>query len=57
MSVSPYVVIDTSRPEDQPAFDLYQRLGFRGAPLPHDAMYLTADVYMEMDILEPGSAT
>ena len=46
MPVSPHVVIDTFRPEDQPAFDLYQRLGFRRAPIPHDAMYLTADVYM-----------
>lgn len=32
------------------ALRLYEALGFRRAPLPPDAPYLTADVYMELDI-------
>jgi putative acetyltransferase len=32
------------------ALKLYERLGFRRAPLPTDAPFLTADVYMELDL-------
>lgn len=32
------------------AVRLYEGLGFRHAPLPADAMYVTADVYMELDL-------
>jgi GNAT superfamily N-acetyltransferase len=33
------------------ALRLYEGLGFRRAPLPPGAMYVTADVYMELDLL------
>ena len=32
------------------ALRLYEGLGFRRAPLPADSMYVTADVYMELDL-------
>ncbi len=35
------------------ALHLYERLGFRRAPIPSDALYLTADVYMELDLPSP----
>jgi putative acetyltransferase len=34
------------------ALRLYERLGFRPAPVPRDAVYVTADVYMELDLVE-----
>jgi putative acetyltransferase len=33
-----------------PALALYQRLGFRHAPLPHDSGYTRGDVYMTLDL-------
>ena len=33
------------------ALRLYERLGFHRAPVPADATYTTADVYMELDLL------
>jgi putative acetyltransferase len=33
-----------------PALRLYEALGFQYAPKPPDAIYLTADVYMELDL-------
>jgi putative acetyltransferase len=32
------------------ALRLYEGLGFRRAPMPDDASYVTADVYMELDL-------
>ena len=32
------------------ALRLYEGLGFRRAPMPPDAVYVTADVYMELDL-------
>lgn len=38
------------------ALRLYQRLGFRRAPVPPGAQYVTADVYMELELqLKPTS--
>ncbi len=42
------VLISNSRLS--PALALYQRLGFRHAPLPHDSGYSRGDVYMTLDL-------
>jgi len=36
------------------AIRLYEGLGFQHRPLPADSHYLTADVYMELDLAPPG---
>jgi ribosomal protein S18 acetylase RimI-like enzyme len=38
------------------AVRLYEALGFRRAPLPPGAAYVTADVYMELDLLAQPAA-
>jgi putative acetyltransferase len=38
------------------ALRLYEGLGFRRAAVPPDAAYVTADVYMELDLLQASSA-
>jgi putative acetyltransferase len=36
------------------ALRLYEGLGFRRAAMPADAAYMTADLYMELDLLAPS---
>ena len=38
------------------ALRLYEGLGFRRAPMPPGAAYVTADVYMELDLLTQPAA-
>jgi ribosomal protein S18 acetylase RimI-like enzyme len=47
-------VVLLSNSQLRPAIHLYQALGFRHRPVPADAHYRTADIYMELVLDEPA---
>lgn len=50
-------VVLLSNSQLKSAIRLYEGLGFQHRPLPADSHYLTADVYMELDLTPPAGSS